>query len=184
MAVTLGNNQITSSSGNLGINKSNPTTPLDVNGSVNASGGLAGDGANLTGIIKGWTYYTNNNADLGIGGTAKTARTIASGAPAGDYLVMFNLNWLDGVAPNSDEDAAEFYITASNGTVNSTRAQSREINLNGGTNQRGFQGMTGLATVNLTSTGDIRLFFNNLDGDTDAGGFGGHCSTLVLRRDT
>ena len=181
MATTL-NDDYFSGFTNLGIGKS-PSTNLDINGTLTATG-FTGGGGNLTGYTKGFEYYTHDNSDLSIGGSAQIARTITSSAPAGEYMVMYGLNWREDVAPGGDEDAARFYITASNGTVNTTFATSHEENINSGLGQRGFQGMFGMAHVTLTSSGSIYLYFNNIDGDTDAGGFGGSCSVMVWRRAT
>jgi hypothetical protein len=181
MAITLNDDHISGVS-SLGIGKT-PGTTLDISGTLTATA-FSGSGSGLTGYTKGFEYYTHNNSDLSIGGSAQIARTITSGAPAGEYMVMFGLNWREDVAPGGDEDSARFYITSSNGTVNTTFATSHEENINSGIGQRGFQGMFGMAHVTLTSSGSIYLYFNNIDGDTDTGGFGGSCSVMVWKRAT
>lgn len=177
MAITLNSDYI---SGNVGVGKT-PAYALDVNGNLRATA-YQGNGSNISGLVKEFEYYAHErDVSLSIGGTAKNARTLISSAPAGDYWVFGNCNWKDNVAPNNDEDAAQFYIYGSNGTTNRTSGISREIDINGG-GQRGFQGMIFSSRITLTSTGTIYLYFNNFDGDTDSGGFGGWTSWIAFKR--
>jgi hypothetical protein len=180
--------------GNVGFQDSSPSYKLSVNGNVKGTS-LYGPGQNLTGISKGWEYYTHSNTGLSIGGAGpKVAKTLVSSAPAGDYLIWFSLQWSEDqnaqtgpaiVAPNDDEDAARFYVSTAGGTANTWSMQgwSREQNLNSQTvGQAGFQLMSGYAYSEITSAANINLYFDNLDGDTDPGGFGGWFQYMIWRR--
>lgn len=187
MALTLNTDYISSSTGNIGIGSAPGAFALDVNGDVQATT-LYGDGSSLSGLGSGWEYYSHFNGGLSVGGTAKVARTLVSSAPAGEYMVWFALQWVEGTtegaetAPSDDEDAASFYITVSSGTVRSMRTYSHEQNINGGNAQAGLQLMGGMAHVDFSSAADIRIFFVNQDGDTDAGGFGGWFQWMMWRK--
>jgi hypothetical protein len=69
------------SSGNVGIGKTNPATPLDVNGTVTATA-FAGDGSNLTGIAAGATGGGNDDIFYENGQNVTTNYTITNGKNA------------------------------------------------------------------------------------------------------
>lgn len=183
MAITLYDDYIESSTGQIGINTPTPTSALSIGGTVNASI-LSGPSAGLSGLTKGFEYYTHVNANMEVGGTPKVAYTISS-VPAGSYLAFATLNWLNDIGGSytNDEDAARFTFTASSGTVRSTYANSHEQNLNSQSDgQAGLQPMAIWGSIELSSTSDVYLYFNNVDGDTDAGGFGGHMGIIMWKR--
>lgn len=175
MSVSLTNNRINTASGNLGIGTT-ATSGLNIPGTVAATN-FNGSGSALTGITEGFTFYSNENWRGSVGGTAKVFRTYSS-LPAGFYLCFFSMNWEE----YGDEDAARFEFRASTGTVRSMYATSHEQNFNGGA-QNGLQNMSAWGTVDSSSTFDLYLYFINVDGDTDGGGYGGYGHTQIWRRD-
>jgi hypothetical protein len=186
MAITLYDDYIGGTS-EIGINKDPESGyAISVNGPINSDGWYGG-GGNLTGIVKGWERVDSGSQTLSIGGSATDAKTYSSSFAAGDYWCIGNCNWAEGVAPSDDEDWTEFYIYGSNGTTNYVRSQSFEQNINSADGQRGFQGMIFQSYITLTSTGAIRLRFNNQvqgNNDTDPGGFGGFHSWMIFKRAT
>lgn len=174
MAITIGDGQITSTSGLLGIGKSDPATALDINGTITATT-FTGSASGLTGITEGESYYWVDNWDAFINNNTRIARTRSS-VPAGHYIIYFAAHWDE---QGGDEDWAQFEITAGTGsTVRSLQPRNPEANINAGDGQAGLGGMHGMADVILTQTADINLYFLNWSGDTDGGGFYGHLSWI------
>jgi len=179
-----------SSSGTVWSIDSNVVGATELNVSGNGTSGQAllsdGDGTMSWGGA-GMSYYTHSQTTLSVGGTGpKTAKTMASSAPVGEYLIMAEFNWEDDAAPNADEDGVEFYITASGSTtVRSTYYRTKETGLNGGTTN-GLLNGTLFAHVTVSSgTSDLRITYNHaFDGvnDADSGGWGGYLSYLVLSK--
>ena len=164
---------------NIGINKDPGSFTLDVNGQLSATS-FNGNGANLSGITKGHAYNNLDRFNLTVGGSSKVVKNY--NVSIGQYMIFFHFFYND-FPPGGDEDAGQldFRLNGAGGTVTSGNPRCFEQTINGG-NNAGLTGLTGMAYANITSAGNIALYFTAHTGDTDGGGLGGQTSVLFLKR--